>query len=114
MKREDEQTAATQETSRTNGSEGNDNTPQKKLYFYIAAAFFTAGLILLILAFVLKNVGTYALISSMIAELIAVSLLNAQKRYGTFGLCRILRFACYAVMIAAVAVVVIGIIAITV
>lgn len=89
----------------------SDGKPESgdKLYFFIALGAFVAGLVLFSLSFAVRDNGTTLLFISMLAELAGVSFLNAQKRRGEFAACKILRYACYAVMIAAIAIVIIGI-----
>lgn len=89
----------------------SDGKPQggDKLYFFIALGAFAVGLVLFILSFAVGESGTTLLFISMLAELAGVSFLNAQKRRGEFTACKVLRYACYAVMIIAIAIVIIGI-----
>lgn len=82
-----------------------------KNYYIAAAALFAVGLILTILAFTVSAVGIYGLIFSMIAALAGVSVTNAcKKKYGQTGIGKALTVACYAVMIADIAIIVLGII----
>lgn len=87
-----------------------EQTPQEKnyLFFYIAIGCFAVGALLLGLAFAIKNAGTYMLFASMISELAAVTFLNAQKKKYNFKWIMVLRVASYAVMVAAIAIVLIG------
>ena len=80
---------------------------------YIAIGCFAAACILFALSLILPLVnvagaGVYMLIASMITSLAAVSFINGQKRRATNKLCKIIQILSYAVMIAAVAVFVIG------
>ena len=75
---------------------------------YIAIGCFAVACILFALAFVISGAGVYMLIVSMITSLAAVSFINGQKRRATNKLCKIIQILSYAVMIAAVAVFVIG------
>ncbi len=81
----------------------------KRTHFYIALGAFAVGLIMFVLAFCIKGAGTYLLFGSMLCELAGVSFLNAQKKHDYFTACKALRVACYVVMCAALAVVLVGI-----
>ena len=84
-----------------------------KTHFYVALGALIAGLAMFILSFVVGQSGTTLLFASMLVELCGVSFCNAQKRRGDFTACKVVRYACYAVMIAAIVVVLIGISVIT-
>lgn len=106
-----------QQTDTLNGdaqeSTTQDTQGDKKINFirlYISIGCFAVGVILFILSFVIKggNAGVYLLISSMIAELAAVTFTNAQKRISETVLVKVFRYLSYAVMIAGLIVFVIG------
>lgn len=84
-----------------------------RIYFYVALGCFILGFVLLVLSFVVGQSGTTLLFISMLAQLVSVSFLNAQKRREEFTACKILRYLSYAAMIAAIAIVLIGISVIT-
>ncbi len=96
----------------------NENLPvptgyKKWLCLYIAIGCFAAGVILFALAIGLtlggiKNVGVYLIIASMMCELAAISFLNAQKRYATNKACTVIRVLSYAVMLAGLVFVLVG------
>ncbi len=80
---------------------------------YVAIGCFAAACILFVMAIVfpLLNVNgasVYMLIASLISSLAAVSFLNGQKRRVYNKLCKIICILSYAVMIAGLAVFVIG------
>lgn len=94
-------------------TEQENAQPEKKANFirlYISIGCFAVGVILFILSFVIKGgkVGVYLLISSMIAELAAVTFTNAQKRVSETVLVKVFRYLSYAVMIAGLIVFIIG------
>lgn len=76
--------------------------------FYVAIGCFALGCVLLALSFFIKGAGVYLIISSMISELASVSFLNAQKRHGENTACKVIRILSYAVMVAGIIIVVIG------
>ncbi len=78
------------------------------LYLFIALGCFIVGAILFGLSFAIKGAGTYMLFGSMITELAAVTFLNVQKRHGYTVWCKVLRIASYAVMLAAILLVIMG------
>ncbi|MCM1437603.1 MAG: hypothetical protein NC131_00125 [Roseburia sp.] len=77
-------------------------------FMYVAIGCFAAACILFALAFLIKNAGVYMLIASLISSLAAVSFLNAQKRKSYNTVCKVIKILSYVVMIAALAVFVIG------
>ena len=93
-----------------NKTQETEQTPQEKnfLFFYIAIGCFAVGCLLFGLAFAIKNAGTYMLFASMISQLACVTFLNAQKKKYHFLWVKILRVASYVVMGAALAIVIIG------
>ena len=93
-------------------NDGNQPDGQKNLiFFWIAVGCFAAGIVLLALAFTIKNAGTALLIASMFAELACATFLNAQKKKYDFLWVKIARVACYIVMGAALAVFIMGTVA---
>jgi cytochrome c oxidase assembly protein Cox11 len=82
----------------------NDNDQDKKqddskTNFWIAVVCFVLGGVALGLCYTV--LGVYALFSSMILELAAVTFLNAQKKHNYFLLCKILRVLSYVIMLVA-------------
>lgn len=75
---------------------GENDAPQNKNNFWIAVVCCALGGLFFGLSFTVM--GVYALFSSMILELAAVSFLNAQKRHGYFLACKILRVVSYVIM----------------
>ena len=100
-----EENKNTEETS----AEGEKNF---KL-LYVAIGCFAVAFILFALSIILPLVNVngasvYLLIASMVTSLAAVSFINGQKRKATSKLCKIINVLSYVVMIAAVAVFIIG------
>ena len=93
--------------------QGDLDGQTSKTHFYIASGAFVIGLVMFILSFVVGQSGTTLLFVSMLVELAGVSFCNSQKRRGDFTACKVVRYACYAVMIAAIVTVLIGISVIT-
>jgi len=95
----------------------NKEEPKEINYklLYVAIGCFAVGLIMFILtivfAFTVPNGSAfYFLLASMILELAAISFVNAQKqRYGEGTKAKILRIACYVIMLAGVIIFVFGI-----
>lgn len=89
----------------------SENEPKQKNYtfFLVAAGGFVAGAILFAISFFIKGAGVHLLFASMISQLICATFLNAQKRKYDFIWIKVLRVACYAVMIAALAIVIWGV-----
>lgn len=81
-----------------------------KTCFFIAIGCFVVACVLFALSFTIKNAGVYTLFGSLLSSLAALSFLNGQKKRGYFSACKILRILCYAIMAAAIIVVVVGII----
>lgn len=81
------------------------------LFFFIALGCLAAGALLFGLAFAIKGAGTYMLIASMFSTLACATFLNAQKRRYNFKAVMPVRIVCYAVMIAALIVFMLGTIA---
>lgn len=75
---------------------------------YVAIGCLAVSCITFALAFVIKYAGVYMLIASLICSLAAVSFLNAQKRKAYNKLCLVIRISSYVIMVAALAVFVIG------
>lgn len=96
------------ETTVTDEETGENGGKKSYLFMFIAMGCFFAGCILFALAFVIKGVGNYMLIASMICELASVSFLNAQKRHVETAACKVLRILSYIVMGAGIIVVIIG------
>ncbi len=95
-------------------AQNGDGAQEKNYtYFFIALAGFVAGAICFGISFAVKGAGLYLLIASMFCELGCATFLNAQKRKYNFPLVMAVRVACYAVMIAAILIVIIGKIAVS-
>lgn len=75
---------------------------------YVAIGCFAVACVLFALAFLIKGAGVYMLISSTVLSLAAVSFINGQKRRAVNKLCKIFQILSYVVMIAALAVIIIG------
>ncbi len=88
----------------------------KKNYtlLYIAIGCLAVSAVLFALAFILsgltplKGAGVYLLIASMLFALASASFLNGQKRKSYNTVCKIVRVLSYVLMVAALAVFVIG------
>ncbi len=96
-------------------NEENKNTEQTTeegaknfTLLYIAIGCFSVSCITLALAFFIKNAGVFMLIASLLCSLAAVSFLNGQKRKAYNTLCKVIRILSYVVMVAALAVFIIG------
>lgn len=83
--------------------ENNENLPhaQGKIFFYIACFLCAAGAVLFGLAFV-PQLGIYALISSILSGIAALSFASAQRKRNDFKGVKYVRIAAYAVLAAAV------------
>ena len=91
-----------------NTQETNEEGAKSFTLLYIAIGCFAVAGVLFALAFVIKGAGVYMLIASMVTSLAAVSFINGQKRKATNKLCKIMQILSYVVMIAALAVFIIG------
>lgn len=90
-------------------NEENKNTEKPNFtLLYIAIGCFAVACVLFALAFIISGAGVYMLISCMILSLAAVSFINGQKRRATNKLCKIMQILSYVIMIAALAVFIIG------
>lgn len=85
--------------------------PQKKslTFFFVALGCLVGGALLFGLAFAIPGAGTYMLFASMFSELACATFLNAQKRKYNFKWVMVTRIICYAIMVAAIAIVLLGI-----
>ena len=94
----------------------DENKDTEKTTFtllYVAIGCFAVAFILFALSIILPLVNVngasvYLLIASMVTSLAAVSFINGQKRKATNKLCKIINVLSYVVMIAALAVFIIG------
>lgn len=89
----------------------NDEQEEKQpnyVFFYIALGCFALGALMFGLAFAVRGAGTYFLFASMISELAAVTFLNAQKKRYPFKWILLVRVFSYAVMAAALVIVIFG------
>lgn len=89
-------------------TETPENGVKNFTLLYIAIGCFAVSCVLFALAFVIKYAGVYMLIASMICSLASVSFLNGQKRRAYNKFCFVLRILSYAIMLAALAVFIIG------
>ena len=93
-----------EEKSEVNAGEGAKNFT----LLYVAIGCLAVSCIAFALAFIIKNAGVYMLIASLLCSLASVSFLNAQKRKAYNKLCLVIRILSYVIMVAALAVFVIG------
>ena len=79
--------------------ENNKNGGYDKLFAFIAIGLEAAGAIALGLSFTI--LGIYSLIASMLLEIVAVTFINLQKRKNRLKWLDYIKFAAYALFIAA-------------
>ena len=91
-----------------NTEQQSDEDAKNFTLLYVAIGCFAVSCITFALAFLIKYAGVYMLIASLLCSLAAVSFLNGQKRKAYNTLCKVLRILSYVIMVAALAVFIIG------